>query len=300
MSVSPQELVVVLDFGSQYTQLIARRIREQRVYSVVLPFDTPVDEAPRARAEGDHLFRRSAVGVRRGRADLFARGLRPRRPDPRHLLRHAAHRVPARRQGRSGVPDREYRPRGNRRHANDSPLFAGTPAHQRVWASHGDQILRAPAGFRVTAASPNAPIAAFENGERPVLRHSVSSRGHAQRGGNGDPPQLPLRHRATARRRGTSATSASARSTRSAQRSATATSSRRSAAASTPPSPRCSWPRRSAISSRRSLSTTECCGRTKRLQVMSRLSEGLGMHIVAVDATRALLRQTGRRRRSGD
>jgi GMP synthase (glutamine-hydrolysing) len=50
--------------------------------------------------------------------------------------------------------------------ANDSPLFAGTPAYQRVWASHGDKILRAPSGFRTTASSTNAPIAAFENVER--------------------------------------------------------------------------------------------------------------------------------------
>src|ERR1019366_5842312 len=50
--------------------------------------------------------------------------------------------------------------------ATDSPLFAGTPSHQRVWASHGDKILREPPGFRITASSANAPIAAFENIER--------------------------------------------------------------------------------------------------------------------------------------
>src|SRR5688572_4819226 len=48
----------------------------------------------------------------------------------------------------------------------DSALFKGTPKRQTVWASHGDRILAAPPGFRTTASSPNAPIAAFENLER--------------------------------------------------------------------------------------------------------------------------------------
>src|SRR4029079_16634429 len=50
--------------------------------------------------------------------------------------------------------------------APDSPLFAGTPPHQRVWASHGDSILEGPPGFRTTASAPNATLAAFEHRER--------------------------------------------------------------------------------------------------------------------------------------
>ncbi len=48
----------------------------------------------------------------------------------------------------------------------ESPLFAGTPLRQQVWASHGDRILREPPGFTVTATTANAPIAAFENREK--------------------------------------------------------------------------------------------------------------------------------------
>src|SRR5436189_1136132 len=63
------------------------------------------------------------------------------------------------------APEREYG-RAEVDVIADSPLFANTPAHQRVWASHGDRIVKAPPGFRVIARSANAPIAGFENRER--------------------------------------------------------------------------------------------------------------------------------------
>jgi GMP synthase (glutamine-hydrolysing) len=162
--VQSEQTVLVLDFGSQYTQLIARRVREQRVYSVVHPFDFPIDKirelAPRAiifSGGPQSVYGDAAPYCSR---EVFNLGI------PILGICYGMQLTAYFLDGRvEAASEREYG-RAEIDITADSPLFASTPGHQRVWASHGDRILAAPPGFQVTAKSDNAPIAAFEDRER--------------------------------------------------------------------------------------------------------------------------------------
>ncbi|MBV8516038.1 MAG: glutamine-hydrolyzing GMP synthase [Acidobacteria bacterium] len=165
MSVQPEQTVLVLDFGSQYTQLIARRIRDKRVYSVVHPFDLAPEKiraiAPKAiilSGGPQSVYAESAPYCSR---EIFSLGI------PLLGICYGMQLTAYLLDGRvEPATEREYGRAQIDVDANDSPLFANTPAHQRVWASHGDRILAAPPGFTVTASSPSAPIAAFEDRAR--------------------------------------------------------------------------------------------------------------------------------------
>jgi len=158
------QTVLVLDFGSQYTQLIARRVREQKVYSVVHPFDFPVDKI-RELAPKAIIFSGGPQSVYGESAPICSRevlelGL------PVLTICYGMQLAAYLLDGRvEAAPEREYG-RAEIEVIEDSPLFAGTPRNQAVWASHGDRIVQAPPGFRVTARSDNAPISAFDNLER--------------------------------------------------------------------------------------------------------------------------------------
>jgi GMP synthase (glutamine-hydrolysing) len=163
-AVQSEQTVLVLDFGSQYTQLIARRVREQRVYSVVQPFDFPIEKirelAPRAiilSGGPQSVYGDAAPYCSR---EVFTLGI------PILGICYGMQLTAYFLDGRvEAASEREYG-RAEIDVTADSPLFASTPKHQRVWASHGDRILAAPPGFSVTAKSDNAPIAAFENRDR--------------------------------------------------------------------------------------------------------------------------------------
>ena len=81
--------IVVLDFGGQYTQLIARRIREQQVFSAILPCNTKLDEIRRFEPAGIVLSGGPSSVYDAGRARLRPGSAAQRRAGPRHLLRHA-------------------------------------------------------------------------------------------------------------------------------------------------------------------------------------------------------------------
>lgn len=160
----PDQTVLVLDFGSQYTQLIARRVRENRVYSVVHPFDLTPERirelAPRAiilSGGPQSVYAEAAPYCSREVFELGIPilGICYGMQLTAYLLDGGVEAAAEREYGRSEIDV-----------IADSPLFASTPSHQRVWASHGDNILREPPGFSVTASSPSAPIAAFESPER--------------------------------------------------------------------------------------------------------------------------------------
>jgi GMP synthase (glutamine-hydrolysing) len=158
------QTIVVLDFGSQYTQLIARRLRELAVYSEVVPFNTPAAEIARRHPTGIILSGGpksvSEAGAPRSDPAVLALGT----PTlgicyGMQLMTDSlgGHVAPA--------PSREY----GHAHVtvtNGARLFHDIPASLRVWASHGDLVASAPAGFTVTATSPSAPVAGIESLER--------------------------------------------------------------------------------------------------------------------------------------
>ena len=160
----PEQTVLVLDFGSQYTQLIARRIRENSVFSVVHPFDYPIEKirelSPKAivlSGGPESVYSEAAPYCSR---EVFELGL------PILGICYGMQLTAYLLQGKvEAATEREYG-RAEIEVTAESPLFKETPKRQQVWASHGDRILEAPPGFHITASSPNAPLAAFESHER--------------------------------------------------------------------------------------------------------------------------------------
>jgi GMP synthase (glutamine-hydrolysing) len=159
------DTVLVLDFGAQYAQLIARRIRECHVFSEVVPFD--IDPAE-VRARGPR-----ALVLSGGPASVYEPGAPAL--DPRLLglgipvlglcyglqamARELGGRVEA-----TGV--REYGRTELHAEPAGSVLFRDLPTDQVVWMSHGDTVTAAPPGARVVAATDAAPVAGFEDPAR--------------------------------------------------------------------------------------------------------------------------------------
>jgi GMP synthase (glutamine-hydrolysing) len=158
------QTIVVLDFGSQFTQLIARRLRELSVYSEIVPFDTPIAEIARRRAVGIILSGGpksvSEEGAPWCEPAVFEAGV------PILGICYGMQLMTAALGGEvAPAPHREYGV-ANIRVTPNAPLFASVPEELRVWASHGDFVAAAPAGFAVTATSANAPVAAMAAPDR--------------------------------------------------------------------------------------------------------------------------------------
>ena len=158
------QTIVVLDFGSQYTQLIARRLRELSVYSEILPFDTSPEELGKRHPVGIILSGGpssvSDDGAPQCAPGLFELGV------PMLGICYGMQVMTATLGGRvARAPEREY---GHATVAisGDGPLLANVPPELRVWASHGDFVERPPQGFEVRATSANAPVAAMEDPTR--------------------------------------------------------------------------------------------------------------------------------------
>jgi GMP synthase (glutamine-hydrolysing) len=153
-------LILVLDFGGQYAQLIARRVREARVYSELIPYDTPLEEILAREPEGIILSGGPNSVYQEGapRVDpaLFEAEM------PMLGICYGMQLMALSEGGRvEGVQIREYG-RSDLRVEEPGVLFAGTPDEQKAWTSHGDAVLDVPEGFRVTASTPSVPIIAFE------------------------------------------------------------------------------------------------------------------------------------------
>jgi GMP synthase (glutamine-hydrolysing) len=156
--------VLVLDCGGQYAQLIARRVREARVYSELVPHSISAAEArarrPRALVLSGGPASVYAAGAPRVDPGLFELGV------PTLGICYGMQLMAQELGGtveRTGISEFG---KTDVRAEPESELFAGLGAEQTGWMSHRDSVTAPPAGARVTAGSPAAPIAAFENPER--------------------------------------------------------------------------------------------------------------------------------------
>jgi GMP synthase (glutamine-hydrolysing) len=171
-------LILVLDFGGQYAQLIARRVRECRVYSEMIPYDTPVEEIRAKNPEGiilsggpNSVYQDDAPRMGEGFFDLDT---------PMLGICYGMQLMALVEGGEVGaVQIREYG-RSDLVVKSHEGLFAGTPDEQKAWTSHGDAVFSVPEGFEITAETPSVPIIAFENPEEgrfgvqfhPEVRHT--------------------------------------------------------------------------------------------------------------------------------
>jgi GMP synthase (glutamine-hydrolysing) len=162
---APPRPVIVLDFGAQYAQLIARRIRESRVYSIILPFDTPLEQILAYRPQGLVLSGGPASVYETGAPQLDPQVLTAGIPTLGicYGMQVMAHLLPG---GRTAAVDqREY---GRTRLFVDdgADLFAGLEPRLICWMSHGDSITRLPEGFQPLAHTDRTPVAAMADRRR--------------------------------------------------------------------------------------------------------------------------------------
>src|SRR5947209_4355669 len=156
------EAIIVLDFGSQYTQLIARRIREANVYCEILPFNTPVETIAARKPKG--------IILSGGPASVYDKDA----PKPSfNILEETDCPILGICYGLQVIAsdvEGEVLPSSNREYGYarlfisepESPIFKDLPGEMDVWMSHGDQVTKIPSGFRVTAHTEDA-LNAFED-----------------------------------------------------------------------------------------------------------------------------------------
>jgi len=180
------DTVLVVDFGAQYAQLIARRVRECHVYSEIVPSTMPAEQM---------LARRpKAIILSGGPSSVYADGAPPAPPGLFSAgvpilgicygfqlmvseLGGTVERTGTAEYGRTVLVRGDDPPQTPPDHGgaarppippwgppSGGDLLAGTPASQQVWMSHGDTCIAAPEGFSVTARTPATPVAAIENG----------------------------------------------------------------------------------------------------------------------------------------
>jgi GMP synthase (glutamine-hydrolysing) len=160
------EEVVVIDYGGQYSQLIARRVRECGVFSELLPHHVGIEEVVRRRPKG--------VILSGGPASVYEEGAPPLQRELLELgvpvlgicygmqliARELGGRVEGAEVGEFGRSELAVTEPGR--------LLAGTPAHQSCWMSHRDTVFAPPPGFAALASSTASPVAAFESTERGI------------------------------------------------------------------------------------------------------------------------------------
>jgi GMP synthase (glutamine-hydrolysing) len=160
---SERDTIVVLDFGSQYSMLIARRVRECHVYCELVPYDTPWERIASLNPRGFILSG--------GPASVYDSGA----PMPLPYVYETHVPVMGICYGTFAIvhhlggqvtegTKREYGHTILHVSAEDCPLFAGLPSSFPVWMSHGDQVIDMPPGFKTLAYTENSPFAVMGNG----------------------------------------------------------------------------------------------------------------------------------------
>jgi GMP synthase (glutamine-hydrolysing) len=156
--------ILILDFGSQYTQVIARRIRELQVYSEIVPFNISAMEIAKLKPKG--------IILSGGPASVYDQGAP--HPDPKILslgipvlgicygMQLMAHHLGGQVEYSAR---REYGP-GMLHVTDSSQLFEGISQQIDIWSSHGDKLTRLPEGFRSAARTENSDFAAIEDQQR--------------------------------------------------------------------------------------------------------------------------------------
>ncbi|MDE0141178.1 MAG: glutamine-hydrolyzing GMP synthase [Caldilineaceae bacterium] len=158
------DTIAVLDYGSQYSQLICRRVREANVYAEMISWDRAAERLPQVNLKG--------IILSGGPASVYEAGA-PALPDivlessvpvlgicyGLQLLAHAlgGHVAPSAKR-EYGAAEIEV--------TAETRFFGGQPQRQQVWMSHGDRVERLPVGFEMVARSGNSPCAAIANEER--------------------------------------------------------------------------------------------------------------------------------------
>ncbi|HEV7742984.1 MAG TPA: glutamine-hydrolyzing GMP synthase [Pseudolysinimonas sp.] len=172
--------VLVVDFGAQYAQLIARRVREAGVYSEIVPHTISAAE----------LAARNPVGIvlSGGPSSVYEEGSPSLDPGVLELGIPTlgicyGFQIMAQQLGGevAKTGSREYGSTQVHRSGPESVLLHGQPGEQTAWMSHGDSVVRAPEGFEVLASSESTPVAAFASDERklygvqwhPEVKHSL-------------------------------------------------------------------------------------------------------------------------------
>lgn len=161
-----QESILVLDFGSQYTQLIARRIRELGVYSEIKPYNVSIEQIKKLGPK--------AIVLSGGPASVWDSDSPAASKELYELnipilgicygMQYTVHVQGGKVEHSS---HREFGPA--KLHISDkSDLFQGIPQESSVWMSHGDRVLELPQGYEVIAKSENSPIAAIKNKEKNI------------------------------------------------------------------------------------------------------------------------------------
>jgi GMP synthase (glutamine-hydrolysing) len=181
------QTVLVVDFGAQYAQLIARRVREARVYSEIVPHDISAAEVVRRRPIGLVLSGGPKsvheAGAPRLDPAIFDLGL------PVLGICYGAQLLAAQLGGEVARTGRGEYGRTQLSLADPGRLTRGLPARQTVWMSHFDAINRAPDGFAVTASTADCPVAALEDPGRglygvqfhPEVGHTVEGQHYLER-----------------------------------------------------------------------------------------------------------------------